>query len=143
MRFVIGVDPGKNKVGVALLDAEGRLIERRLLSRFTAAKQIAELASGRESVIALGDGTTAGRMAAEIQEALGSDIDDIIVMVDENNSTVEGRRNYLLANRPRGLARLLPLGLRSPERPWDDYVAEVIGRRYLDSSRSSANIKEN
>ncbi len=143
MRFVIGVDPGKNKVGVALLDADGRLIERRLLSRFTAAKQIAELASGRESVIALGDGTTAGRMAAEIQEALGSDIDDIIVMVDEDNSTVEGRRNYLLANRPRGLARLLPLGMRSPERPWDDYVAEVIGRRYLDSRSGSADIKEN
>lgn len=143
MRFVIGVDPGKNKVGVALLDADGRLIERRLLSRFTAAKQIAELASGRELVIALGDGTTAGRMAAEIQEALGSDIDDIIVMVDEDNSTVEGRRNYLLANRPRGLARLLPLGMRSPERPWDDYVAEVIGRRYLDSRSGSADIKEN
>lgn len=143
MRFVIGVDPGKNKVGVALLDADGRLIERRLLSRLTAAKQIAELASGRESVIALGDGTTAGRMAAEIKEALGSDIDDIIVMVDEDNSTVEGRRNYLLANRPRGLARLLPLGMRSPERPWDDYVAEVIGRRYLDSRSGSADIKEN
>lgn len=143
MRFVIGVDPGKNKVGVALLDAEGRLIERRLLSRFTAAKQIAELASGREYVIALGNGTTAGRMAAEIEDALGSGIDDIIVMVDENNSTVEGRRNYLLANRPRGLSRFLPLGLRSPERPWDDYVAEVIGRRYLDSRRGSANIEEN
>jgi RNase H-fold protein (predicted Holliday junction resolvase) len=137
MRFVIGVDPGRNKVGLALLDVEGNLIERRLLPRSIAASEIAELTSNRTAVIALGNGTTAGKMALEIKEALRSDCDGQIVMIDEKNSTVEGKRNYLKANRPNGLARLLPLGLRTPERPWDDYVAEVIARRYLKSLEGS------
>lgn len=131
MKYVIGVDPGESKVGLALLDEEGKLIERRLIPRESAAAEIAELCYGRDAVIALGDGTTAGRIALEIKDAFKSGPPPDIAFVDEANSTVEGRWNYLVENRARGLGALLPIGLRTPPRPWDDYVAEIIARRYI------------
>lgn len=57
-----------------------------------------------------------------------------IELVDEHNSTVEGRVCFLREN-TRGLAKLLPIGLRIPSRPFDDYVAVVLARRYLDVLR--------
>ncbi|HQJ23900.1 MAG TPA: resolvase [Bacillota bacterium] len=131
MRFVIGVDPGSSKVGLALLDGEGRLIKRRIVARSEAASEIACLAANKHATIALGNGTTAKQLVSEIRAALkdGGSVD--IVMVDEMNSTLEGRTNYLTDNKPKGLAALIPMGLRSPKRHWDDYVAEVIARRYL------------
>jgi hypothetical protein len=53
-----------------------------------------------------------------------------IELVEENNSTLEGRYRYLRENTT-GLARLLPIGLRVPRRPFDDYVAVILAERYL------------
>jgi hypothetical protein len=53
-----------------------------------------------------------------------------IVEVNEDKSTIEGRYRYLKEN-SRGLARLIPIGLRIPKCPYDDYVALVIAERYL------------
>lgn len=142
MRFVIGVDPGKDKVGLAVVEIGGRLVERRLLTRAAAAGVIAGMVSETGATVALGNGTTASDLAAEIALAMDPGKAFDLAMVDERDSTVEGRRNYLLANRPRGLARLLPLGLRSPDKPWDDYVAEVIARRYLNSPRNRDEMQE-
>jgi len=131
MRFVIGVGPGSSKVGLALLDGNGKLIERLIIPRSEAACKIACLAAEKHATIALGNGTTAKQLIQEIKAALpdGDSVD--IAMVDEMNSTLEGRTNYLTENKPRGLAALIPMGLRIPKRHWDDYVAEVIARRYL------------
>jgi len=80
-------------------------------------------------------------MALEIKEATaGGQLE--IAMVDETNTTLEGKRNYLLANRPKGINWLLPIGLRTPERPWDDYVAEVIARRYIAAQAAPDGMKE-
>jgi hypothetical protein len=51
-------------------------------------------------------------------------------LVEENQSTLEGRYRYLRENTT-GLARLLPIGLRVPKRPFDDYVAVILAERYL------------
>lgn len=53
-----------------------------------------------------------------------------IIAVNEDKSTMEGRYRYLKEN-TRGLARLIPVGLRTPKRPFDDYVAVVLAERYL------------
>ncbi|HOA15781.1 MAG TPA: hypothetical protein PLT03_02750 [Bacillota bacterium] len=131
MDFVIGVDPGLSKVGLALLEEGGRLVKRCIVPRSSAAEEIAALSAGRTVEIALGDGTKTREVEAEIISAMGARDGFRIVRVDERNSTVEGRRLFLLDNRKPWWARLIPIGLRTPDRPWDDYVAEVIARRYL------------
>jgi hypothetical protein len=50
--------------------------------------------------------------------------------ISEDNSSREGRRRFLETNR-QGWRRLVPLGLQSPWRPYDDYVAVVLGERFL------------
>lgn len=51
-------------------------------------------------------------------------------LVEEDNSTLEGRYRYLRENTT-GLARLIPIGLRVPQQPFDDYVAVILAERYL------------
>lgn len=58
-----------------------------------------------------------------------------VVTVEENNSTVEGRYRYLKEN-TKGLAKLLPIGLRIPREPFDDYVAVILAERYLQELKS-------
>jgi hypothetical protein len=53
-----------------------------------------------------------------------------VVTVNEDKSSLEGRYRYLKEN-TRGLTRLIPIGLRIPRRPFDDYVAVVLAERYL------------
>ncbi|MGE5607206.1 MAG: hypothetical protein ACM3YE_16135 [Bacteroidota bacterium] len=53
-----------------------------------------------------------------------------IEMVDENNSSFEGRRRYL-RDHSKGLLRLIPIGLRIPGEAYDDYVAVILAERFL------------
>jgi hypothetical protein len=53
-----------------------------------------------------------------------------IIAVNEDGSTVEGRYRYLKEN-TKGLAKLIPIGLRIPKNPFDDYVAVILAERYL------------
>jgi hypothetical protein len=51
--------------------------------------------------------------------------------VDEHLSSVEARSRYLDDHKPRGIARLIPKGMRTPPEPIDDYAAVVLAERYL------------
>lgn len=142
MKFVIGVDPGRSKVGLALLTAEGELLERRIVPRAEAPEAIERLARAEGASIALGDGTEAEDLAAELRSGGILPEGCRIIMVDESNSTTEGRRLFLIDNRGGLLTRLVPIGLRVPGRPWDDYVAEVIARRCLTSIKHDGPMKD-
>ena len=52
-------------------------------------------------------------------------------LVDEHHSSEEGRRRYFQANPPKGWRRLLPIGLQTPPKPYDDYVAILLAERYV------------
>lgn len=53
-----------------------------------------------------------------------------VATIDEDRSSIEGRYRYLKENST-GLARWLPIGLRVPDRPFDDYVAEILAERFI------------
>ncbi len=144
MKFVIGIDPGRSKVGLALLTAEGELLERSIVPRREASEAIERLARMEGAhIIALGDGTESVSLADELRGSGKLPEGLQIVMVDEADSTTEGRRLYLMENRGCILSRIIPIGLRVPERPWDDYVAEVIARRYVDGIKQKGSMKDN
>lgn len=136
---IIGIDPGSEKCGVAVVDVQGNCHHRAVVPTADLAQVVNRLVDDYPvRQIVIGDGTASERLIATLRDAdllrgLGEP-----VVIDESHSTEEARRNYLLENR-RGWRRLVPIGLQSPREPVDDYVAEVLVRRYLSSGKRSGN----
>ena len=120
-RWIAAFDPGRN-VGHALVDGEGRLHRREVLALGDVATL--ELPAGAEVVIG---GGTGRRVLREALRARGFTPHE----VDERDTSLHARELWRHAVPPRGLARLLPPGLRSPPGPIDDYAAWAIALRYL------------
>ena len=119
--MVVGVDPGRH-IGHARVGAHGRLLRSGLVEL----GELAGLARPPAALVALGDGT-GSQAARHVLEGAGHPV----LLVDERHSSEEGRRLYFRDHPPRGLARLLPPGLRSPGRLVDDYAAYAIALRWL------------
>lgn len=79
----------------------------------------------RISTFVVGDRTNS-RIISNILKPFGLPVE----LVDENNSSFEGRRRYLRDHR-KGLQRLIPIGLRIPGEAYDDYVAVILAERFL------------
>ncbi len=124
---VLGIDPGMRKAGYALLSQDGSVVERGIEPIDRLGARVASLLAAHSVVtLAVGAGTNARRVAAEL-----SPLGIPLQLVDERETTLRARRLYYAENPPRGWQRLLPLGLRFPPRPIDDYAAELIARRFL------------
>jgi len=79
-----------------------------------------------------------GTGSAAVWERLASELADLpLLSVDERGTTLEARQRYFAANPPRGLWRLLPLSLRTPPVPYDDYVAILLAERYWQTAGTS------
>ncbi len=127
MEHVLGIDPGTRKAGYALVSEQGGVVARGIEPIEGLASRIAALlAAHRVSALAIGKGTNGQRIAERLAH-LGVPLH----LVDERETTLRARSLYSAENPPRGWQRLLPLGLRFPPRPIDDYAAELIARRLL------------
>jgi RNase H-fold protein (predicted Holliday junction resolvase) len=127
---VIAVDPGRDKCGIAVLRADGSVLSRQVVPTAevaVAAERLLGAHSG--ATVVIGNRTGAG----EVNAAISARSRVSPVLVDEHHSTLQGRRRYFQENPPRGWRRLLPVGLQTPPRPYDDYVAVVLAERYLAS----------
>ena len=128
-RAILAVDPGREKCGVAVVNAKGEALEKDVIAVADLAARAAELAQRYDvSVIVIGDRTGADAVAEVLERAL-PDVETAVV--DEHRSTEEARRLYFRELPPRGWRRLMPIGLQTPPRPYDDYVAVILARRYL------------
>lgn len=134
--YVLGVDPGRQKCGLAVLTSEGICVARSVVPSEQFEESLGSAVRHYcPSAVVLGNRTAAGEVRKCLERVLGTGDQAVpIHMVEEHLSSEEGRRNYLLSNR-RGLRRFIPLGLQWPPEPYDDYVAEVLVRRYLGATR--------
>lgn len=81
------------------------------------------------SILVMGDQTS----AKEWKQKLLDLPDPLrVVLVDERYSTLEARDRYWQMFPPKGLSRLLPVGMRVIDRPIDDIVAILLIERYLE-----------
>jgi RNase H-fold protein (predicted Holliday junction resolvase) len=124
----MGIDPGRDKCGVAVLTAAGEIKFQRVVVTEELDTVIKNLAAEFEiqSVI-LGDGTTHKAAAQKVSSAGLS-----FQLVDEKHTTEEARREYWKKNPPRGWRRILPTSMQVPPEPVDAIVAEILVRRYLE-----------
>ena len=127
--MILGFDPGRDKCGVAVMNAEGQIQYHQVVSADNAIASI-QLLSQKYPIklIVMGNLTTAKSWRNKLQSYFAN---FPIEMIDESNSTLEARDRYWQMYPPRGLKRLIPQGMRLPPRPIDDIVAIILIERYL------------
>jgi RNase H-fold protein (predicted Holliday junction resolvase) len=132
---VLALDPGSHKCGLAVVRrgaAPGeapRALVREVIARERVVARARELteAHGVEALL-VGDATGGAPLARELAAALAP---LPVHRVNEAFTSERARRRFLLENRPRGLGRLVPPGLRFPDRPYDDYVALLLAEDFF------------
>ena len=128
----MGIDPGKDKCGVAVLTASGEIKFQRVVPTEELAEAIKNLAAEFEiQAVILGDGTT-HKAAAQKISAAGLKFK----LVDEKHTTEEARREYWKKNPPKGWRKLLPTSMQVPPEPVDAIVAEILVKRFLSEPKS-------
>jgi RNase H-fold protein (predicted Holliday junction resolvase) len=123
----LGFDPGKDKCGVAVVDATGQALYWEVLAADVVLEQLPQIiANWAVPQIVMGDRTMARQWQQRLQ-TLGLPI----ALTDEHNSSMQARDLYWEMYPAQGLQRLVPQGMRLPPRPIDDLVAIILVRRYL------------
>jgi len=126
--FTIGVDPGRSKCGVAVIDSDGRAVLMNVMAKDALLKHVDLLTSKYDiDRIAVGDGTGSVDVTESLEKRFHG---TAICIVDETNSTREGI-SLALSGRS-GLGRFFlwlkfAFGLVNPD-PW---AALVIAGRSL------------
>ena len=136
----LGIDPGREKTGLALVSSTGRLLAVRIVRTRNFSEILPDFLNGKLNAanfwalrsklqaIVLGDGTNSEEHRQWIEKALPG---IPLHIVDERYSTEEARDLYWELFPPKGWRRLIPLGLLTPPEPLDGYAAVVLIRRFL------------
>jgi RNase H-fold protein (predicted Holliday junction resolvase) len=135
---VLAVDPGRAKCGVAVVSSRGVLHREIVPAPDLSGRAAALLRRFAPACLVVGGGTGSGPILAALDACRG---DVPLAAVDEAHTSELARARYLRENRPRGLRRLVPSFLRTPETPYDDYVAVILAERWLHSSEMQSGRK--
>ena len=125
---VLAIDPGRAKCGIAVVSAECVLHREIALTGELAARAGVLLGRFSPEWLVVGRGTGSAPIIAALESIRG---ETALVPVDRSHTSELARARYLRETPPRGLRRLLPAFLRSPENPYDDYVAVILAERWL------------
>ena len=129
MNKYLGIDPGRSKTGLALVDEAGKILALHIAPTVDIEAELRSFAGNEElSAIIMGNGTNNKAIGKAVQKVFP---DAQLNLVGEAHSTEEARSLYWQENPPRGWRRLVPLGLLVPPEPLDAYAAVVQVRRWL------------
>lgn len=131
--MILAIDPGSQKTGMALVKDDGRLYWKAIVSSGEVPSTVVRLVrEASAQAVIMGNGTHHREMQERVESALRAARMSLSVeLVDEKYTTEMGKARWLADHPPKGLARLLPRGMRTVEEPVDDYVAWIIGQIYL------------
>ena len=131
-KLYLGIDPGRSKTGLALVDSVGKIVKLHIAESQNIDNEIVEFIKKSCPVqIVLGNGTNSRNICEVVQKVLP---DVFITVVEEAHSTEEARTLYWQENPPKGLKKLIPLGLLVPPIPLDAYAAVILVRRFLEDN---------
>ena len=129
MSRYLGIDPGRSKTGLALLDAEGNILQLHIAKTSDFATELRTFVGAAAlTQIVMGNGTNNKAISATVREVFPH---APLALVGEAHSTEEARSLYWQVNPPKGWRKLVPLGLLVPPEPLDAYAAVVQVRRWL------------
>ncbi len=131
--MIAAIDPGSEKTGTAILNEDGTLAEKKIVPT---PMLLPYLQQAYETYlfhhIVMGNGTN----HKHLQPCVEAWIQDkkrpvTFSLIDEKYTTVEGRKLYFKYTPRKGWRRFIPLALQYPPEPVDDFVAWIIGLRYI------------
>lgn len=129
MSNYLGIDPGRSKTGLALVDAEGNIVQLAIAKSSNFAEELRQFVADRPlAQVVMGNGTNHEAIGKVVREVFPH---ALLALVGEAHSTEEARSLYWRVNPPQGWRRLVPLGLLVPPEPLDAYAAVVQVRRWL------------
>lgn len=129
-KLYLGVDPGRSKTGLALVDGAGKIVKLHIAESQNIDNEIVEFIKNSCPVqIVLGNGTNSMNIGESVKRVLN---DVMVTVVEEAHSTEEARALYWQENPPKGLKKLIPLGMLVPPVPLDAYAAVILVRRFLE-----------
>ena len=125
----LGIDPGRSKTGLALVDAAGSILALHIAHTEHIEVELSAF-SGKEQLagIIMGDGTNSKAIGQAVSKVFAA---VPLALVGEAHSTEEARTLYWQVNPPRGWRKLVPLGMLVPSEPLDAYAAVVQVKRWL------------
>ena len=131
-KLYLGVDPGRSKTGLALVNGAGKIVKLHIAESQNIDNEIVEFIKNSCPVhIVLGNGTNSRNIGESVKRVLP---DVLIAVVEEAHSTEEARALYWQENPPKGLKKLIPLGMLVPPVPLDAYAAVILVRRFLEDN---------
>ena len=129
-KLYLGIDPGRSKTGLALVDGAGKILKLHIADSQNIDNEIVEFIQKSCPVqIVLGNGTNSSNIGEAVQRVLPN---MEIAVVEEAHSTEEARTLYWQENSPQGWRKLVPLGMLVPDVPLDAYAAVILVRRFLE-----------
>ena len=129
-KLYLGIDPGRSKTGLALVDSVGKIVKLHIGESQNIDNEIMEFIKKSCPVqIVLGNGTNSRNIGESVKRVLN---DVMVTVVEEAHSTEEARTLYWQENPPKGLKKLIPLGMLVPPAPLDAYAAVILVRRFLE-----------
>ena len=128
----LGIDPGRSKTGLALVDGKGEIISLHIADSKNIDREISEFTRNNcPARIVLGNGTNSRIICEATQKVLPN---IAVVEVEEAHSTEEARTLYWKKNPPQGWRKLIPMGMLVPPIPLDAYAAVILVRRFLEGT---------
>jgi len=131
--IIIAIDPGTKKCGYAVVDSNLSVLQREVIPTEKIVKNIKDsLNIYKINKIILGNGTN----YKKIEESLKHHFPQyMLILIEEEFSTLEARKKYFEAYPPQGIFKLIPLSLRVPPCNYDDFVALLLAEKYFKISR--------
>ena len=131
-KLYLGIDPGRSKTGLALVNGAGKIVKLHIAESQNIDNEIVEFIKNSCPVhIVLGNGTNSRNIGESVKRVLN---DVMVTVVEEAHSTEEARTLYWQENPPKGMKKLIPLGMLVPPVPLDAYAAVILVRRFLEDN---------
>jgi RNase H-fold protein (predicted Holliday junction resolvase) len=135
LQTVLSIDPGTAKCGIAIVRREEsgrcRALHREVPEAERLVARVLSLLADYPDVdaVLIGNATNSAPLGRALRAALPESLP--LHRVEEAFTSQRARVRFRLENPPRGLERLLPPGLRTPPRPYDDYVAVLLAEDFF------------
>ena len=131
-KLYLGIDPGRSKTGLALVDGASKIVKLHIAESQNIDNEIVEFIKNSCPVhIVLGNGTNSRNIGESVKRVVN---DVMVTVVEEAHSTEEARTLYWQENPPKGMKKLIPLGMLVPPVPLDAYAAVILVRRFLEDN---------
>lgn len=139
--IVLAIDPGTTKCGLAVVEKRPgsekvHVLHREVVETERLVARALPLVSAHEVLQVIVGNATNGRLLLKaLRAALPPSVP--VEPIEEAFTSQRARVRFQLENPPRGWRRLLPPGIRTPSRAYDDYVAVLLAEDYFAARKAT------